>query len=477
MRRLVVVCLVFCCFVGKCEAAKQPNVVILYCDDLGYGDLSCYGHDHIKTPRLDRLASEGIRFTDYYSPSPLCSPSRAGLMTGRNPTRLGVYSWIAGNNPMELQADEVTVAELLQDAGYRTCLSGKWHLNGYFNDRRQLQPGDHGFDSGFATQNNAAPRHENPRNFVRNGTAVGPVEGFSCQLVVDEAIRWLKETDGSDKPYFLYLAFHESHEPVESPDDLVAKHLNAGFEKDQAEYFANVENVDSAIGRFLDLLDKRGERENTCVVFSSDNGPETLNRYRNAYRSYGSPGPLRGMKLHLHDGGIRVPGMIRYSPVVEAGRVDKTPVGSVDLLPTICELADVDTKDCKPLDGTSIVPLLREQNFVREKPLFWHFYTGLGGRDFAMRDGDWSIVAKSDSPFDGGGGSLQRGQVAQIKASKLTEFELFRVADDIDQSDDLQESAQDVFERMKSKAIEIYDEIVAEGPEWEFPEKAAPVRK
>ena len=306
-------------------SAEQPNVVILYCDDLGYGDLSCYGHEQIETPRLDKLASEGIRFTDYYSPSPLCSPSRAGLMTGRNPTRMGVYSWIAGGNPMELPGDEVTIAELLQEVGYRTCLSGKWHLNGHFNKSKHLQPGDHGFDHWFATQNNAAPRHENPRNFVRNGVAAGKQEGFSCQLVVDEGLRWLKATDSSDKPYFLYLAFHESHEPVESPDDMVAKHIAAGFTKDQAEYFANVENVDIAIGRVLDAIDERGDRENTLVVFSSDNGPETLNRYKSANRSHGSPGPLRGMKLHMHDGGIRVPGILRFPSLVKPGREIATP--------------------------------------------------------------------------------------------------------------------------------------------------------
>lgn len=453
-------------------AVDKPNVVILFCDDLGYGDLACYGHEEIKTPRLDQLASEGVRFTDFYSASPLCSPSRAGLMTGRNPTRMGVYSWIAGDNPMELPRDETTIAELLQANGYRTCLAGKWHLNGHFNNPRHAQPSDHGFDHWFATQNNAAPRHLNPKNFVRNGEAVGPLEGFSCDLVVEEAIRWLKDTDTQSKPYFLFVPFHESHEPVESPSEKVAMRTRNGEIEDRAQYFANVENVDAAVGRFLDELDRRGEREDTLVIFSSDNGPETLNRYKTANRSYGSPGPLRGMKLHLHDGGIRVPGIVRFPGVVDAGRVDATPVGSVDLLPTIAAICGSSTEGCKPLDGTSIVPVLQGETFEtfgRSKPLFWHFYTGLGGRDFALRDGDWSLVAKSNSPFDGGGGSLSRGQVEQLKASKLVEFELFHISDDIGQKSDVAGSRPEVFERLKAKAALVYDEIIAEGPNWEFP--------
>lgn len=452
-------------------AAERPNVVILFADDLGYGDLACYGHEHVRTPRLDQLANEGVRFTDFYSTSPLCSPSRAGLMTGRNPTRMGVYSWIAGNNPMELPGDEVTVAEVLQSAGYRTCVSGKWHLNGHFNSSKHLQPDDHGFDHWMAAQNNASPRHENPKNFVRNGEALDALDGFSCQLVVDEALRWLKETDASEKPYFLYLPFHETHEPVESPDKLVARHTAAGFDEDEAQYFANIENLDNACGRVLDAIAARGEEDETLVIFSSDNGPETLNRYKSAYRSYGSPGPLRGMKLHLHDGGVRVAGIVRYPGVVEAGRTDATPVGAIDVLPTVCDLVGVSTSDCKPLDGTSIVPVLKGEAFDREQPLFWHFYTGLGGRDFALRDGDWSLVAKANTPFNGGGGSLQRGQVQKIKESTLSTFALFRVADDIDQSDEVSQDYPEVFARLKSVAGELYAEIVAEGPEWEFPRK------
>src|SRR5262249_48953055 len=277
------------------------NILIILCDDLGYGDLACFGHPSIRTPNLDKLASQGMRLTSCYSASPVCSPSRAGLLTGRNPTRSGVYSWIAPDNPMHLPASEITLATLLRRIGYRTAHVGKWHLNGAFNSSKQPQPGDHGFDHWFSTQNNAAPNHENPKNFVRNGKAVGKMEGFSCQIVADEAINWLKSGRDSPNPFFLFVCFHEPHELIASPPDLV-KSYPAAKNEDQAQYFANVTNMDLAVGRLLKTLDDLGTADNTVVLFTSDNGPETLNRYKTARRSYGSPGPLRGMKLWLFEG-------------------------------------------------------------------------------------------------------------------------------------------------------------------------------
>src|SRR5215212_6915605 len=168
--------------------APRPNFVVILCDDLGYGDLACFGHPQIKTPNLDRLAGQGVRFTQCYAASAVCSPSRAGLMTGRIPSRTGVYTWIDPANPMHLPAREVTLATLLRGQGYRTAHVGKWHLNGQFNSPKQPQPGDHGFEHWFSTQNNAIPTHENPKNFVRNGQPVGETKGFSCQVVAEEAI-------------------------------------------------------------------------------------------------------------------------------------------------------------------------------------------------------------------------------------------------------------------------------------------------
>ena len=183
---------------AKDSKDSRPNFVVILCDDLGYGDLACYGHPHIKTPHLDKLATQGMRLTSCYAAAPVCSPSRAGMLTGRTPNRSGVYNWIPGNHVMHLRKDEVTVAAMLKNSGYDTAHVGKWHCNGKFNSPAQPQPGDHGFNHWFATQNNAAPSHKNPRNFVRNGKSVGPMEGYACQLVVDEGVDWLR--NGRDKP-------------------------------------------------------------------------------------------------------------------------------------------------------------------------------------------------------------------------------------------------------------------------------------
>lgn len=236
------------------EDIKQPNIVLLLCDDLGYGDLSSFGHSIIQTQHLDALAKTGIKLTNFYSTAPVCSPSRVGLLTGRSPNKAGVYDFIPGPKKSEdnrdlvhMQADEVTIPALLKKAGYDTCLSGKWHCNSRFNSKEQPQPNDFGFDHWFSTHNNASPSHQNPKNFVRNGEKVGEIEGFSSQIVVSEAINWL-ENKKSDKPFFLEVAFHEPHEPIASPEDLVQKYLPLADNLQQAEYFANVENVDIAVG-------------------------------------------------------------------------------------------------------------------------------------------------------------------------------------------------------------------------------------
>jgi len=180
-----------------------------------------------------------------------------------------------------MRASEVTIPKLLKEAGYATCMSGKWHCNGKFNSQQQPQPNDAGFDHWFGTQNNASPSHENPRNFVRNGKPVGNLKGFSCQLVMDEALNWLKgqQKKAPRQPFFMYVAFHEPHEPVASPRKLVKSYSDVSRNENEAQYFANVANIDAAVGKLMAALKTMNVDENTLVVFTSDNGPETLLRY------------------------------------------------------------------------------------------------------------------------------------------------------------------------------------------------------
>ncbi len=268
-----------------------PNVVVILADDLEYGDLSSYGHRTLKTPALDRLAREGIRFTSFYAASPLCSPSRAALLTGRTPFRSGIQSWIPPDEDIQLGRREITLATVLKRQGYQTFLSGKWHLNGGLDNTRHLQPSDHGFEQWLALHAWAIPHHRNPTNFYRNGKPVGEIQEYAAAIVVDEALAMI-ERRRRDAPFFLYLAFAEPHGTIASPDRFNAQYAahtagrpdpvpNAGRVPDNlaargpGEYYANVSHLDYQVGRLLERLDRLGLRESTLVLFTSDNGPVT----------------------------------------------------------------------------------------------------------------------------------------------------------------------------------------------------------
>lgn len=451
------------------SGAGRPNILVILCDDLGYGDLACYGHPHIRSPHLDRLARQGLRLTDCYASAPVCSSSRAGLLTGRTPNRSGIYDWIPEDHEMHLKPSETTVATLLRQAGYDTAHAGKWHLNGKFNSAEQPQPGDHGFNHWFATQNNASPTHENPQNFVRNGEAVGALEGFSCQLVAEEGIRWLKSGRDRSKPFFLNIWFHEPHEPVASPQRLVERYRPVARDEDEAQFFANVENMDAACGRLLQALDELGLADNTLVYFTSDNGPETLHRYRGAKRSYGRPGSLRGMKLHIYEGGIRVAGIVRWPGHGKAGGEVTTPVCGVDLLPTLCEVAGVQVPTTHPLDGASFLPIFSGGSVPRTTPLFWAYYRSISSPKVAMREGDWKLVAHWSGPEKPLGGNVNADSMKLIKTAELTSFELYNLRQDIGEQHDLAAHEPERVRQMSAALRKKYHEVRAEGPYWEVP--------
>lgn len=441
---------VMCCVMMEFSAAatagerpnvERPNIVIILCDDLGYGDLGVYGHPHIQTENLNQLADDGIRFTSFYSAAPVCSPSRVGLLTGRSPNRAGVYDWIPearkprpdARDLVHLRRGETTLPQLLKNAGYATFMAGKWHCNSRFNSADQPQPGDAGFDHWFATQNNAAPSHENPANYVRNGQPVGPMQGYSCQIAVDEAIDWIssKRQQQPEPPFFIYLPFHEPHEPVASPQELVDQYMPVAFSSDQAQYFANVHNVDLAVGRMLKALDQLHVRDNTLVIFSADNGPETLNRYKTANRSWGQTGILRGVKLHTHDGGFCVPGIMSWPARIREGRLVTEPVSSLDLLPTVCELAQAALPSELALDGISVAKLIESGEIPqRPKPLLWVYYNSVNEGRVAMRHGRWKLLARMN------GGKFPRyenmtpASLKDAQLAQLTDFEIYDMEED-----------------------------------------------
>lgn len=456
------------------EPPEPPNIVVFLCDDLGYGDLSAFGHPHIQTPNLDQLAADGIKLTNFYSAAPVCSPSRVGLLTGRSPNRAGIYDFIIpghrqrpdNRDLVHLQAHEQTIPGQLKEVGYATCLVGKWHCSSLFNSPKQPQPDHFGFDHWLATHNNAAPSHENPKNFVRNGEEVGELEGFSSQLITNEAIHWL-ENRNKEQPFFLEVAFHEPHEPVASPADLVEKYRPVARNEDEAQYFANVENVDLAVGRLLKYLEENVEG-NTLIIFTSDNGPETLNRYSRAKRSYGSPGALNGMKLWTHEAGFRVPCIMKWMGKTEgfSGESDAV-VSALDILPTICSLTGAPLPE-QPLDGESMTQLLYDGSFERSKPLIWCFYNALNEQKVALRHGDWKIMAsiQADTALLPKLNNVYDGNEEQIREATLTNFSLFNLREDIEESENLTASHPEVLEKMQTLLQREYDALIGGSHIW-----------
>lgn len=400
----------------------KPNILIIYVDDLGYGDTGVYGHPVVSSPNIDRLAEEGIRFTQFYAPSALCSPSRAGLLTGRTPYRTGIESWIPDNSDVALNRDEFTISAMAKANGYRTAVIGKWHLNGGLHMKDAPQPRDFGFDYQYGlaawVKNEKAEKagvgHLYPDNMYRNNEPVGETNAYSAELVSSESIEWLGE---SEDPFFLLLTYSEVHTPVASPkkyvdqykafltDESLAHPLRYYMNwldqpyRGRGEYYANVSYLDAQMGRVIEFLRDKGELDNTIIIFSSDNGPVTSDAEAAwEVAMAGETDGLRGKKRYLFEGGIRVPGIVRWPGMVPAGAVSDTAVTALDLLPTLAELMDHDVS-ALTLDGESIVSLIDsdpETSFDRKSPFYWSIPTP-DGMEYAFRRGDWKLILDPDA--------------------------------------------------------------------------------
>ena len=406
--------------------AKHPNLVIILADDLGYGDLGAYGHQIVKTPNIDKLAQEGVKFTDYYAPAPLCSPSRAGLLTGRMPFRTGIRSWIPEGKNVALGRNELTIANLLKQQGYDTAIMGKLHLNAGGDRTDQPQAKDMGFDyrlvntAGFVSDSTLDNAKERPRygmvyptGFTRNEKPIGRAKTFSGELVSSEVVNWLDKKKDNN-PFFLYVAFTEVHSPLASPKkylDMYAPYISAYakqhpdlFYGDWAdkpwrgagEYYANISYMDAQVGKVLDKIKAMGEEDNTIVIFTSDNGPVT----REARKVYelnlaGETDGLRGRKDNLWEGGIRVPAIIKYGHNIPQGMVSETPMSGLDWMPTLAQMMNFPLPKDRTYDGQSIVPVLEKQAFKREKPLIFGIdmpFQDDPTDEWAIRDGDWKMI-------------------------------------------------------------------------------------
>jgi len=421
--------------------SAQPNLILFLADDLGYGDLACFGHPIIKTPNLDGFAKQGVRLTQCYSASAVCSPSRSALLTGRTPHRNGVYTWIAEGAPVHLRTSEITLPKLLKGAGYATCHSGKWHLNGLFNNPAQPQPGDHGYDWWMATQNNAGPTHENPSNFVRNGQPVGRLEGYSAPLIVSEAVTWLKEKRDPAKPFFLAVWTHEPHYPIKSDPKFKALYPDLADDV-QREHHANVTQMDFAFGQLMKALDEQKLTDSTFVFFTSDNGPEG-DGIKSPGR--GSSGGLRDRKRSMHEGGIRVPGLARWPGKIPAGTTSEVPVIGSDVFPTMLGIAGVKPPTDRVLDGVDVLPVLtgKTTKVARPQPLFWRLHMAPNAK-IAMRVDDWKILANAE----------------------LTEFELYNLKTDPKEATDLKSAEPQRFAALREQFLKHNAAVEADGPDW-----------
>lgn len=400
-------------FVGFSAQATQPNILLIYVDDLGFGDLGSYGHPVLQTPNIDSLATDGLKFTQYYAPTAICSPSRAGLLTGRTPYRTGIKSWIPQDSGVYLRDTEVTLAEVLKAAGYATAHIGKWHLNSDLGSSTEPQPTDQGFDYYYGHNAFQLPTNRNPTNIYRNRTALPVQRGYTADLYANEAIQWLNQRD-STKPFFLYLSMAEPHTSIENPPEYnnIYKDFSKGeivaipnglkeppkemlIPRGPGEYYANITYMDAQIGRVLDWLRAHGLYDDTVVVFSSDNGPVTsawINWWE--VNAYGSTGGFRGRKHFLYEGGIRVPAIVRYPGVVAPGSVSDTPAIGMDWFVTLAKIGGAEVPDDRDIDGIDIRPIFDGEE-MPERSLFWALYSaddGVSEIEYAVRRGSWKLL-------------------------------------------------------------------------------------
>lgn len=343
-----------------------PNIVWIWADNLAYGDVACYGNQHVQTPTVDKLATEGVRFTQYYVAHTVCSPSRAAFLTGRQPFRAGIVDVLRPDGPSGIPEDEITIAEVLRERGYATLAVGKWHLG----DQPQFLPTRHGFDHyfGLPYSMDMLPTvlYQDEEIIERlPGDRVGNI----TERLVERAVDFMREN--SERPFFLYFNHTLPHPPITLPEGAHREGLST--------YEAAVEHLDRQTRQILAAIDDAGLRENTLVIFSSDNGPMSVG---------GDTGDLRGRIRESYEGGVRVPLVARWPKKIPAGRVIETPCIALDFFPTFTHLAAAELPNDRVYDGQDIWPVLSgEGTFERNQPSYWV----QTDKVTATRDGDWKL--------------------------------------------------------------------------------------
>lgn len=381
---------------------RKPNIIFILADDLGWAELGCYGNTFNETPNLNKLAKQGMRFTQAYAAAPVCSPYRAALLTGQYPARVGITDYLRPNDPKHLCPDYVTAAEMLKRVGYATGIVGKWHLTGYAAaGAEESPPVLHGFDETIVSENRGIgggsyfyPYHFNPEIKKRLPGREYLVD--RCNL---EAVEFIERH--KNEPFFLYLSHYAVHTRLDGKPELVAVfESKAGAGKGRVakhnnpHLAAQLKSIDEGVGMIMEKLARLDLAENTIVIFTSDNGAD---------ETVTSSNPLRAGKSTLYEGGIRIPLLVRYPRIVPPNTSRETPTCNIDFYPTFCQLADVKPDSTQHIDGVSILPLLKHpQAKLQRDELYWHYPLSkphfLGGRSCgAMRKGDWKLMEFFDT--------------------------------------------------------------------------------
>ena len=430
-------------------AAEQPNIIVILADDLGYGDLSCFGQDNFKTPRLDEMAAQGMKFTDHYAGCTVCAPSRACMLTGKH---MG-HVYTRGNGPFQLREDpqDISIGTMLQGAGYHCALIGKSGLSGNTDDGSLANR--KGFDHFFGFTSHAAAHRYYPETLWRNGERVHypgnqgkEGDAYTGDVFLADTLRYIDERAAANKPFFLHLSLQQPHADLQVTDEWRKKFIGKYDEQPfkgghyraeqhpKATFVGMVSYLDDSVGQVLDKLREKGLAENTLVIFSSDNGAMSEGGWSRQY--FTSSGPLRGGKRDMYEGGIRVPTIAWWPGAVKAGTSSDHISGFWDYVPTACELAGVDIPSDS--DGLSLVPTLTGQGEQQQHDYcYWEFYEQ-GGKQ-AVRWGDW------------------KGIRLNVNTDRNGPLELYNLADDLGEQHNVADKHPEVVAKMAAMMAEAHE--------------------
>jgi arylsulfatase A-like enzyme len=428
------------------NATRPPNIVLLLIDDYGWADTGCYGSTYHRTPNIDRLAARGMRFTDAYAAAPVCSPTRAALMTGKHPARLHLTDWLPGRDDkpnqklarptiqQQLPLAETTLAEALKQAGYATAHIGKWHLGG-----AGFEPEKQGFDLNIAGDHTGtplsyfAPYQRNGR--FMPGLETAPPGEYLTDRLTTEAERFIEQH--KDKPFFLYLPHYTTHIPMRAKAELIAKYRalpKPASGQSNPVYAAMIESMDDSIGRLTRKLEQLGLSDNTVFMFTADNGG--LAMPEGADTPATTNAPLRAGKGYLYEGGIRVPLIVAWPQKIKAGSLNRTPVSSADLFATAVEIAGL--KNTTGVDGMSLLPLLTGRGRFRREALFWHYP-------------HYSNQSVNGGDINQPGAAIRQGDLKLIEFYQDNHVELYDLKNDLSERNDLSKARPQVAAKLRQK--------------------------